>query len=182
MKIYTRTGDDGSTGLIGGKRLSKADLRIETYGTVDELSACLGVAVVSADPGARALLETVQHELFIVGSHLAVEPGSTWAGTLPPMTQAMVSRLEEEIDRVNQTVPPLKQFILPGGTELGARLHLARTICRRAERLLVALSHTGPDAVEPVVGAYMNRLSDWLFVQARGANHRAGVSETAWVK
>lgn len=180
MKIYTKTGDDGSTGLFGGDRVRKSDRRLECYGTVDELSAALGVArVAAADEFARRI-ERVQHELFVVGSHLATPEDSPWTELLPAMDETMIGRLEMEIDAAESELPALKAFIVPGGCELAARLHLARTICRRAERRAVDFSMDRPIAT--LVVTYLNRLSDWLFVQARLANHRAGVDDILWEK
>lgn len=180
MKIYTRTGDDGTTGLFGGDRVRKSDRRIECYGTVDEVNAAIGLAAVPADGGVRAGLLAVQHELFVIGSHLAtpeVEPAST---RLPPMDEAMVGRLEMEIDAAESQLPPLKQFILPGGCELAARLHVARTVCRRAERLVVDFALDRP--VHPLIVTYLNRLGDWLFVMARLANEQAETDDVPWKK
>lgn len=185
MKIYTRTGDDGTTGLIGGGRVSKSDPRVECYGTVDETNAAIGVAVaVLGDAGgdAAALRERllrVQNELFVIGSHLAAVE-EKWKASLPALTSAMVERLESEIDQAEGQVPALRSFILPGGTIAAAHLHLARTICRRAERGLVGLGTAG--GIDPLIVTYLNRLSDWLFVQARLANHLAGVEDIPWRK
>jgi cob(I)alamin adenosyltransferase len=182
MKIYTKTGDDGTTGLIGGSRVAKSDLRIECYGTVDELNAMIGlVAVTSDDPNLAGALRAVQNELFVIGSRLALpadeSSSSRW---LPELQAASVERLEREIDAAESELPKLKNFILPGGTESAARLHMARTICRRAERLVVSL---GKDqSTPPLIVTYLNRLSDWLFVQARLVNHRAGVADVPWEK
>jgi len=187
VKIYTKTGDDGTTGLIGGNRVRKSDRRIECYGTIDELNAALGLAVVglatetfdrSADLQKR--LFVVQNELFVLGSHLAVPDATPVPAYLPPLEESMVGRLEMEIDEGESELPPLKNFILPGETEAGARLHVARTVCRRAERLLVDFAQDRD--VPPVVLTYLNRLSDWLFVIARLANHHAGVADVPWVK
>ena len=180
MKIYTKTGDDGTTGLIGGGRAAKSDARLDAYGTVDELNAHLGLAAVVADDVLREPLHRVMDELFVVGSHLAAPVGKR--SSLPPMPTAMADRLEAEIDAAEATVAPLHQFILPGGGELAARLHVARTVCRRAERLMVELNAADPSTVEPAMAAYVNRLSDWLFVQARAANGRAGVADVPWRK
>jgi cob(I)alamin adenosyltransferase len=176
-KIYTRTGDDGSTGLIGGGRVAKSDARIDTFGGVDELNAAVGLATVVCDPDQAQRLRRVQNELFIVGSHLAAESGASRT-TLPSLDPAIVTRLEQEIDDAETELPPLRNFILPGGAELAARLHVARTVCRRAERLAVALG--GAAQVPPLIVTYLNRLSDWLFVQARLANQRAGVADVPW--
>lgn len=179
MKIYTRTGDEGSTGLIGGSRVAKSDARIECYGTVDELNAALGMAVMLAGEGHEqlAVLRRVQNELFVIGSHLAVEQ-EAYRAALPALSDEMIARLEREIDVAEARLPPLKAFILPGGTGLAAQLHIARTICRRGERLMVGFAHSHP--VPPVILVYINRLGDWLFVQARLANHIAGVADVPW--
>jgi cob(I)alamin adenosyltransferase len=186
MKIYTKTGDDGTTGLFGGGRVRKSDARIECYGTVDELNAALGVAKTAASAGAggdgeiaRAILR-VQNELFVVGSHLSTPEDSPSTRSLPALDDAMIGRLEMEIDAAEAELPALRNFILPGGAELGARLHLARTVCRRAERVLVDFSMERP--VSGTILTYMNRLSDWLFVMARLANKRCGVTDIVWEK
>ncbi|HTW95707.1 MAG TPA: cob(I)yrinic acid a,c-diamide adenosyltransferase [Tepidisphaeraceae bacterium] len=180
MKIYTKTGDDGTTGLIGGKRVSKSDARIECFGTIDELNAAIGLAAAAAlDPSSMLdLLRAVQGDLFVIGSHLALPEGMAAPGYLPPIDEAIVSRLEMEIDEAETHLPALRNFILPGGSEMAARLHLARTICRRAERTLVYFAGERP--VPAVILTYMNRLSDWLFVHARLANHRACVADVPW--
>src|SRR5215218_824658 len=174
MKIYTKTGDDGTTGLFGGDRVRKSDARIECYGTVDELNAALGVAKVVAgdDPLGQAILR-VQNELFVVGSHLSTPEGSPSTRSLPLLDESMVGRLEMEIDAAEAELEPLRNFILPGGSELAARLHLARTVCRRAERVLVDFAMERP--VAATIVTYVNRLSDWLFVMARLANRREGL-------
>jgi cob(I)alamin adenosyltransferase len=182
MKIYTKTGDDGTTGLFGGGRVSKADPRIECYGTIDELNASLGVAAVCATgTGAelRAKLRQVQNELFVIGSHLATPDDSRHRSALPALDERTIARLEQEIDQFEERVPALRTFILPGGTELSARLHVARTICRRAERLLVGLTQFGD---QEFCVKYLNRLSDWLFVAARWANAAENIEDIAWVK
>ncbi len=179
MKIYTRTGDDGTTGLIGGDRVRKSDQRLECYGTVDELNAAIGLVQVAADGDLKSMLGPVQNELFVIGSHLAApENDPTAQKYLPPLDENMIGRLEMQIDQAETELPKLRFFILPGGTELAGRLHLARTVCRRAERLLVSFSWERP--INPVLVTYLNRLSDWLFVQARLANHRAGVEDVPW--
>jgi cob(I)alamin adenosyltransferase len=181
MKIYTRTGDDGTTGLIGGSRVPKCDPAIESYGTIDELNASLGVAAVVADAELAGWLREIQAELFTIGSNLAVpatgKPAA--AATIPSVNEAWIGRLETQIDAADTMLPRLQNFILPGGTELAARLHLARTVCRRAERLLVSLA--AERAVQPAIITYVNRLSDWLFVQARRANHLAGQPDVPWL-
>ena len=181
MKIYTKTGDDGSTGLIGGSRVRKSDPRIDCYGTVDELNAAIGLAAVTCDPSIRPNLLAVQNDLFVIGSHLAAPDGripvnSNW----PSLDDAIITRLEMQIDTAEAELPQLRQFILPGGSETAARLHFARTVCRRAERLLVEFSLDRP--VSPLILTYLNRLSDWLFVHARFSNHLAGVADVPWKK
>jgi cob(I)alamin adenosyltransferase len=180
MKIYTKTGDDGTTGLIGGERVAKSDRRIECYGTVDELNASLGWAAVVADGLLLHALHQVQNDLFVIGSHLATPREGTFNAMLPPLDDAIVHRLEMQIDSAESSLTPLRQFILPGGGELAARLHIGRTICRRAERLLVDFSLDRP--VPTIILTYLNRLSDWLFVQARAANQQAGIADVPWVK
>ena len=178
MKIYTRAGDDGSTGLIGGRRVRKSDVRIECYGTVDELSAAIGVAAVVAPPPLAARLRAAQNDLFVLGSHLAAPADGKVAVSLPPLEDSIATRLEGEIDVAEADLLPLRSFILPGGGEAAARLHLARTVCRRAERLIIALADQ--QAVPAPILRYVNRLSDWLFVQARWCNRREGIDDVPW--
>ena len=179
VKIYTKTGDSGETSLFDNTRVSKADARVDAYGEVDELNACLGAArAAGVGDDLAAALETIQQDLFALGARLA-DPSSRIAGrvTKVAITDAAIERLEQLIDRLVAETPPLRRFILPGGTTAGALLHLARTVCRRAERRVIAL---GPDAVEPILIVYVNRLSDLLFVMARAVNHRAGMPEVEW--
>ena len=178
MKIYTRTGDDGSTGLLGPGRVRKNDPRVEAYGSVDELNAVLGVAR-SLDAGGwlAAELAAIQTRLFSLGAELAATTTAPLAG-LERIGDADVTALEAIIDRLEKELPPLRSFILPAGHVLAAHLHLARTVCRRAERRVVALAESAP--VEPRLVHYLNRLADLLFVMARWCNHRAGVPETEW--
>ena len=179
MKIYTRTGDSGETSFFDNTRVSKADPRVDAYGEVDELNACLG-AVRAAGVGEELALalEAIQQDLFALGSRLA-DPSARIASrvTKATITPEAVERLERLIDRLEAEAPPLRKFILPGGSPAGASLHLSRTVCRRAERRVVAL---GAGAVEPILIVYLNRLSDLLFVMARAVNHRAGVPEVEW--
>jgi cob(I)alamin adenosyltransferase len=185
-KIYTRTGDDGETSLVGGQRVAKNAARIECFGAVDELNACLGLARVSAlehaagcpslSPLAATLLR-VQHELFNLGSILATLPADVQPRQ-PRVTATEVEHLEREIDAANAKLPALKSFVLPGGSRLGAELHLARTVCRRAERGAVALVAAGE--TDPCAVRYLNRLSDALFVWSRWANHVLGEAEVLW--
>jgi len=179
VKIYTKTGDAGETSLFDKTRVSKADPRVDAYGEVDELNATLGAArAAGLDADLAGSLETIQKELFAVGARLA-DPSKRIAGrvTKAAVAESDVQRLEQLIDRLENELEPLRKFILPGGALPGALLHMGRTICRRAERRVVGL---GPDAVEPIVIVYLNRLSDLLFVMARAANRRAGVAETEW--
>lgn len=180
MKIYTRNGDDGTTGLFGGGRVPKCHPRIECYGTVDELNAALGMAAAAAQGEMLTAILAVQNDLFTIGSHLATPEDSPVIAALPDVEQALIERLESQIDAADEVLPPLRQFILPGGTDLSARLHVARTICRRAERLVVAFAQEG--RVEPTIIVYLNRLSDWLFVYARLANHQAAAGDIPWTK
>ena len=179
MKIYTKTGDTGETSLFDNTRVSKADARVDAYGEVDELNACLGVArALDLDPDLHSAVEQIQKELFAIGARLA-DPSQRIAGRVhkADVLADQIARLEQTIDRLDTELPPLRRFILPGGSRAGAALHLARTICRRAERRVIAL---GGEAVDPVLVIYLNRLSDLLFVMARAANHRSGVPEIEW--
>lgn len=180
MKIYTKTGDAGDTGLFGGARVSKASARVETYGEVDELNSLLGLVLSEPfDTELSALLTNVQSRLFDLGAELATAPDSKVALGIPLLDDAEVTVLEQAIDRYEAELSPLKTFVLPGGTRAASYLHVARTVCRRAERRLVALS--ADEAVRPVLVRYLNRLSDALFVFARLANHRAGIADVPWV-
>ncbi|MGD0388281.1 MAG: cob(I)yrinic acid a,c-diamide adenosyltransferase [Tepidisphaeraceae bacterium] len=178
MKIYTKAGDDGSTGLIGSGRVSKSDPRIECIGAVDELNAVVGWAAVG-DEDLLQSLRAVQNELFVIGSQLAYS-GEQPPAKLPSLEESSIGRLEMEIDAATAVLEPLRNFILPGGSETSARLHVARAVCRRAERVVVAFSHDR--AVPPIVVTYLNRLSDWLFVQARWANKCDGMEDVLWEK
>jgi cob(I)alamin adenosyltransferase len=182
-RIYTRRGDTGQTTLVGGQRLSKDALRIECYGTVDELNSFVGLAAFEASADVRtqplaAILLRVQHELFNLGSILATLPEDI-GPQQPRVTEADAAQLEREIDEMNEGLPALRSFVLPGGCALNAQLHVCRTVCRRAERLAVTLQseepQTSPDAVR-----YLNRLSDALFVWSRWASHRLGIAEVLW--
>jgi cob(I)alamin adenosyltransferase len=178
VKLYTRTGDAGETSLFDGTRARKDDPRVDAYGEVDELNAWLGLIRASAiDPSLDAELVAIQRDLFALGAQLA-DPADKLA---PRVAKAVIDdehvvRLEQLIDRLDAEVPPLRRFILAGGTPAGAALHVARTVCRRAERRVVALS----PPVDPVLVRYVNRLSDLLFVLARVVNHRGGALETEW--
>jgi cob(I)alamin adenosyltransferase len=179
VKIYTKAGDGGETSLFDGTRVSKADARVAAYGEVDELHAAIGVsAAAGLDRELLDMLVIIQRDLFALGARLA-DPAHRIAARVAKVVidESSVSRLEHWIDGLETELPPLRHFILAGGSPAGASLHLARTICRRAERAVISL---GPDAVESIVLVYLNRLSDLLFVLARAANHRAGVPETEW--
>ena len=179
MKIYTKTGDSGDTSLFDGTRVSKTDPRVAAYGEVDELQACIGVARSFKLPqDLDDMCLTLQRDLFALGARLA-DPSHKIAKRVEKIVinDDSVTRLEGWIDRLDTEIPPLRHFILSDGAPAGAALHLARTVCRRAERAVLSL---GKDAVEPVVVVYLNRLSDLLFTMARAANHRAGSTETPW--
>jgi cob(I)alamin adenosyltransferase len=181
-RIYTRTGDAGQTHLVGGQRVEKDNSRIDCYGTVDELNAFIGVARVTAEslPAVASLagmLKRVQHELFNLGSILATLPEDVHPKQ-PRITGAEIDQLESEIDAANSVLAPLRSFVLPGGCRLDADLHICRTVCRRAERLLVGLARE--ESVPEEAVRYLNRLSDALFVWSRWANHALGSPETLW--
>lgn len=184
MKIYTRKGDAGRTKLFGGLEVSKHDARVTAYGTLDELNASLGMvlALDADDALGTAGLERVQEDLFVLGSRLAsARPEREIArGTIPALDPRRIGDLEKWIDRLDGELPPLTAFVLPGGSPAGAQLHVARTVCRRAEREVTALIEQDPALSESVV-PYMNRLSDLLFTLARAVNHRAGRPETSWL-
>ncbi|WP_321373440.1 cob(I)yrinic acid a,c-diamide adenosyltransferase [uncultured Draconibacterium sp.] len=179
FKIYTKTGDDGTTGLVGGSRVKKYDLRLESYGTVDELNASIGV-IRSYDNGSdvEELLLKIQNKLFNIGSRLASdEKGKEFTDKLVVKTED-VEMLEKAIDKYHETLPELSNFILPGGELSAAQCHMARTICRRAERRILEFSEQTP--VEPELIKFINRLSDYLFVLARKLGHDKGIAETNW--
>lgn len=180
MKIYTKTGDNGETGLWGGLRVAKDAARVQAYGTVDECNAAIGVAraALAGAPAAGnldLLLAQIQDQLFVVGADLAT-PGE--AASIPRVGADEIAFLEQTIDAIEGELAPLRQFILPGGTPAAAQLHLARTVCRRAERWAVSLGRAEP--LGPAVAIYLNRLSDCLFVLARAANARAGLADVPW--
>jgi cob(I)alamin adenosyltransferase len=178
-RVYTRQGDSGDTALAGGQRVPKDGLRIEAYGTVDELNAFVGIARISAEgvsPLPEILLR-VQHELFNLGSILATRPEDVHPKQAR-ITDAEVERLEAEMDQMNADLEPLRSFVLPGGTRLNADLHVCRTVCRRAERVCVSLAREEPVPAEAV--RYLNRLSDAFFVWSRWASHVSGTPETLW--
>lgn len=188
MKLYTKTGDKGQTGLFGGQRVSKANPRVEAYGTVDELNSVVGWCNVEAQNAGQtemvAVLTRVQSRLFEIGADLATprpadgEDVSAMISSVPRVTLEHVEELERHLDRNSEKVKPMASFILPGGTELASRLHIARTVCRRVERIVVELGETEP--LGQYIVQYLNRLSDLLFAMAREANQDAGVDDIPW--
>jgi cob(I)alamin adenosyltransferase len=177
MKIYTKTGDDGTTGLFGGGRVPKTSPRIEAYGTVDELNSVVGI-VRSVSTEFNELLERIQQNLFVLGGDLATPIETRSNYPVPRIKEEDVRMLERAIDEHEAELPELKRFILPGGTPASAHLHLARTVCRRAERCVVALAHA--EEIGPFDTIFLNRLSDLLFVLARHANRIAAVNDVEW--
>jgi cob(I)alamin adenosyltransferase len=199
VKIYTRTGDTGETGLFGGGRVPKDDRRVEAYGEVDETSSTIGLAIVAleaarpagTDEAERAAsprlaeiadrLRTIQEDLFAIGAHLAT-PGATRGDAasrhLPPSPAPRIAEMEQWIDEADTALEPLRNFVLPGGSDAAARLHLARTVCRRAERRVLALARAEP--IDESAIAYLNRLSDLLFTWARLANREVGIADVPW--
>ncbi|QNN24658.1 cob(I)yrinic acid a,c-diamide adenosyltransferase [Planctomycetales bacterium ZRK34] len=178
MKLYTRHGDDGTTGLFGGQRVDKDSLRVTAYGVVDELNSALGLArCACTHDELAAIIDRVQPQLFVLGSNLCLPAGET-SEHVPPLTDQHVQQLESLIDAVCAPLPEMRYFILPGGCELAARLHVARTTCRAAERAVVRLAHAEP--VEAHLVQYLNRLSDLLFAMARRANQLEGVEDVPW--
>lgn len=177
MKIYTRTGDKGKTSLIGGKRVSKTHQRLEAYGTIDELNAHIGLllAQLPADESERATLLQVQNILFVVGAQLATPPE---VSSPLAVSAEMLSTLEEAIDRIEAALPSLKAFVLPGGTQAASQCHVCRTVCRRAERRVLALASRA--TIPSELTSYLNRLSDYLFVLSRKINNEQGMQEIFW--
>jgi len=185
MKLYTRSGDDGSTGLFGGERVAKDHPRVEAYGTVDELNACIGLARAAClddrafDRRLIAIFESIQSRLFDIGADLATPEGSRHEDKVARIEAHHVEEVEQWIDEIDSGNEPMTSFVLPGGAELASRLHLARTVCRRAERLMVRLNHQEPVTEHAVV--YINRLSDLFFAMARRANRDRGIDDIPWV-
>ena len=178
MKIYTKTGDAGTTSLFGGKRVSKADLRIDTYGTVDELNSYLGLLRdQEVNQKRKDILVEIQDRLFTIGSILATEPGNTKV-KIPALAESDIIYLEAAMDKMDEALPPMRFFVLPGGHPSVSFGHVARTVCRRAERLIIVLHEQ--EAVEPLVIKYLNRLSDYLFVLCRMMAHELKIEETPW--
>ncbi|MBC7447654.1 MAG: cob(I)yrinic acid a,c-diamide adenosyltransferase [Hymenobacteraceae bacterium] len=179
MKVYTKTGDAGQTSLIGGTRVPKSSHRIDAYGTVDELNSWLGlVRDQEVNASRRDLLKEMQDRLFTIGSTLATDPAANTRKALPALIPADITLLEEAIDQMDATLPPLREFVLPGGHPAVSFCHLARTVCRRAERLVIALHADAP--VEELVIAYLNRLSDYLFVLSRAMAQELGAEQVSW--
>lgn len=178
FKIYTKTGDQGETGLFGGKRLPKSHLRIESYGTVDELNSWIGLIRDLTDyPKTEGVLENIQNRLFVVGSNLATDPSKQM--DVPQVFEGDIELLEKEIDRMESELPPLKNFILPGGHPTVSQIHIARCVCRRAERSVVGLGLI--DEVPTIILQYLNRLSDYLFVLSRWVGMRLEAKEIPWI-
>ncbi|MCH8548165.1 MAG: cob(I)yrinic acid a,c-diamide adenosyltransferase [Balneolaceae bacterium] len=178
MKIYTKKGDKGTTSLFGGASIDKSSSRIEAYGTVDELNTIIGMVIsAGTTKEGKEILNEIQKELFVLGADLATLPDKN--AKIERIGKTDIERLEQRIDQLDSELPPLTSFILPGGTQAGSALHMARTVCRRAERRTVALKHQDPISNECVI--YLNRLSDLLFVMARYENQKAGVTETPWM-
>lgn len=185
MRLYTKTGDDGTTGLFGGQRVSKDHPRVEAYGTLDEFNAAIGLAAAACDPrrplhaGLLEIFAQLQSRLFDIGADLATPEGDKHEKKIQRIDEHHVEEAERWIDEIDDGNSPMKSFVMPGGTELASRLHVARTICRRAERLMVALHHAEPISAATIV--YVNRISDLLFAMARRVNKDAGVADVPWV-
>ena len=180
MKIYTKTGDKGTTSLIGGTKVSKAHLRIEAYGTVDELNSYIGLCKdLLSDNNSSAVLQEAQDRLFTIGAALACDPEKETKLKIPDLKEEDITLLEQEIDRMNEQLPPMKSFILPGGHPTISHIHIGRCICRRAERCCVRLEGE-QNEVEPIIIKYLNRLSDYLFVLARYTAHQLKAGEIPW--
>ena len=178
FRIYTKTGDSGETALFGGKRVPKSHLRVDAYGTVDELNSFIGLLRdTTQDSHVRSILETIQHRLFTVGAHLASDPAKKLAK--PDLTPADIKLLETDMDAMDEMLPPLRHFILPGGHATVSTCHICRTVCRRAERLVVGLDQSG-EQVDEMVLKYLNRLSDWFFMLARKLAQDLHAAELIW--
>lgn len=179
MKIYTKTGDIGETSLFGGRRVLKSELRIDAYGTVDELNSWIGLLRdVQTDDGLKELLKEIQDRLFTLGSTLAADPENEKLKT-PDLHEEDITLLETKMDEMEQRLEPLRHFVLPGGHVYVSYCHIARTVCRRAERLSVALHHVTP--IHPLIVKYLNRLSDYLFMLSRYMAHNLGAEEVKWL-
>jgi len=181
LKIYTKTGDKGNTSLLGGKKVPKYDLRIEAYGTVDELNSNIGTLRAALDDKRYGYLLSIQNELFTLGSLLASTPKARETMTLPSLTMKSVDRLEAEIDAMTKDLPELRAFILPGRTQEDGICHIARCVCRRAERRVIELRDVEEGSVEEIMVIYLNRLSDYLFVLSRKISQDLGHSDLEWI-
>lgn len=180
MKIYTKAGDKGTTSLIGGTKVSKAHLRIEAYGTVDELNSYIGLCKdLLTDQNSNTVLQEIQDRLFTIGAALACDPEKETKMKIPDLKEEDITLLEKEIDKMNERLPPMTSFILPGGHIIVSHIHISRCICRRAERCCVRLE-AEQNEVEPIIIKYLNRLSDYLFVLARYAGHLLNIAELPW--
>ena len=180
MKIYTKTGDAGTTSLIGGTKVSKAHLRIEAYGTVDELNSYIGLCKdLLADQDSKSVLQEIQDRLFTIGSALACDPEKETKLKIPDLKEEDITLLENAIDKMNGELPPMKSFILPGGHPTVSHLHIARCVCRRAERSCVRLQME-KNEVDPIIPKYLNRLSDYLFILARYSGLTLNIAEFPW--
>jgi cob(I)alamin adenosyltransferase len=180
LKIYTKTGDTGTTGLIGGTKVSKSNMRIETYGTIDELNSYIGLVNDNCnDDHAKNILKEIQDRLFTIGSSLACDPDKEQKMKIPDLKEADVELLENEIDKMNESLPEMKSFILPGGHVAVSTIHVARCICRRSERWCVNMQEHEL-FIDPLIIKYLNRLSDYLFVLARYIGHLLHVAEVVW--
>ena len=180
FKIYTKSGDLGTTSLIGGTRVPKSHLRIETYGTIDELNSYIGLVIdLATDTSSKVMLKEIQDRLFTVGSSLACDPEKAPLMKIPDLKEGDIDLLENEIDKMNELLPAMKHFILPGGHPAVSTTHVARCVCRRAERLCVNMQEHEL-FVDPLVIKYINRLSDYLFVLSRYISHQLGVVEVEW--
>ena len=178
MKIYTKTGDGGNTSLLGGERVPKYDLRIDAYGGTDELNSYLGyLGTIEELKAARGLISEIQHQLFVCGSHLATNPANTKV-KLPAFDEELINKLEQHIDELNELLPELKNFVLPGGSKENAMAHIARCVCRRAERTVVQLG--AESEVHPFIPVFLNRLSDWLFILSRYILQLQKLPEVLW--
>lgn len=178
-KVYTRTGDKGETSLVGGIRISKADVRLEAYGTIDELNSLIGLLITCVDDGnIKETLWAVQSKLFVVGSHLATDQSKTPLGEWAMLSEGSVKELEREIDGIMALLPERHGFVLPGGSRAAAMAHVCRTVCRRAERVMTALAEGAAVGQEEM--RYVNRLSDYFFVLAKKLNFNDGVAEKIW--
>ncbi|MBN9299560.1 MAG: cob(I)yrinic acid a,c-diamide adenosyltransferase [Filimonas sp.] len=180
FKIYTKTGDKGKTSLIGGTKVPKSDIRIDSYGTVDELNSYIGlVSDQVVDAHSITILREIQDRLFTIGSSLACDPDKEPLMKIPDLKEEDIALLESEIDKMNEVLPPMKSFLLPGGHVAVSTAHVARCVCRRAERICVTMQEQG-QFIEPIVIKYINRLSDYLFVLSRYVGHLLGVEEIPW--